>query len=121
MVKKKLLIVDDEPDILQLLEKRFKKNNFDVLTADNGQKCLDIASQEQPDLIILDIIMPFLDGYEVIEKLRTNLKTKQIPIIMHSVKKESRSIFKSLDLGSIDYVINPASFDDLLKVVNRYV
>jgi len=120
-MKKKILIVDDELDILQFLKRRLERNNYEVTTTDNGEKCLAIALEEQPDLVILDIVMPSMDGYEIIKKLRGSPRTKRIPIIMHSVKKETKSIFKSMDLGSIDYVIKPVSFEVLLKVIRRYV
>ena len=121
MQKKKLLIVDDEPDILEFLSKRLERNGFRVFTATCGQECLDSAAGIDPDLIILDIVMPFMDGYEVIKKLRASTHTKNVPIIMHSVRKESRAIFKSMELGGIDYVIKPVTFEALLKVIRRYV
>ncbi len=120
-MKKKILVVDDDPDIRKFLKRRLERNNFEVIAADNGQNCLAIASKEGPDLILLDIVMPFMDGYEVIKKLRDSSKTRYIPIIMHSVKKETKSIFKSMELGSIDYVMKPVSFEALLKVIRRYV
>ena len=121
MKEKKLLIVDDEPDILEFLKKCLERNNFKVIAASSGRECLDKASQEEPDLILLDIVMPFMDGYEVIKKLRNNRRTKHIPIVMHSVKKETRSIFRCMELGSIDYVTKPISVDVLVKVIRRYV
>jgi len=120
-MKKKLLVVDDEPDVLQFLRKRLERNNFMVTTASNGQDCLNLAFKEEPDLILLDIIMPFMDGYEVVKRLRDNSKTKHIPIILHSVKKETKSIFKGMEMGCIDYVIKPVRFETLLRVIRRYV
>lgn len=120
-MKKKLLLVDDEPDTLHFLKKRLERNDFVTLTAGGGQECLDIAQTESPDLILLDIVMPAMDGYEVIKRLRGNPNTQHIPVIMHSVKKETTSIFKSIELGSIDYVIKPVRFDTLLEVIKRYV
>jgi len=121
MVKKKILVVDDEPDIREFLKKRLEKNNFNVITATNGKECLQLASREDPDLILLDIVMPVMDGYETIKNLRSNPRTKNITILMHSVRKETKSIFKSMELGSIDYVIKPVSFEKLLTVIKRYV
>jgi len=120
VVKKKLLIVDDEPDILEFLKKRLIRHGYDVFVASCGKECLEMLSTVEPDLIILDIVMPFMDGYEVLKKISGNHQTRHIPIVMHSVKKESRSIFRSQDLGSIDYVIKPVSFEKLLKVIKRY-
>lgn len=113
-------MVDDEEDVRVFLKKRLERNNYKVASAATGDECLGIISEFNPDLILLDIVMPYMDGYEVIRKLKQNPKTKNIPILMHSVRKESNSIFKSLELGSIDYVIKPVSFEVLLKVIKRY-
>jgi len=120
-MKPRLLIVDDEPDIREYLKSRLEKNGFLVTTASNGKECIDNACQNTPDLIILDIVMPLMDGYEVVRQLKNTPSTRGIPIIMHSVRRETDSIFKSMDLGSIDYVIKPASFEDLLRVIHRYI
>lgn len=119
--KKKLLLVDDEPDILQFLKKRLEKNNFEIVTVEDAQKCVDTAEKMLPDLILLDIVMPFIDGYELIKKLRDNPSTRDIPIVMHSVKKETESIFKCMELGSVDFVTKPVSLETLLKVIRRYI
>ena len=120
-MKKKILIVDDEPDILEYLKKYLERSSFKVLVASSGKDCLDIAAKESPDLILLDIIMPLMDGYEVIKKLRDNRRTKNIPVVIHSVKKETKSIFKCMELGSVDYVTKPSAIGDLLEVIRRYV
>ena len=112
--------MDDEEDVRIFLKKRLERNNFKVATAASGGEGLDIAGEFNPDIILLDIVMPYMDGYEVIRKLKQNPKTKNIPILMHSVRKETNSIFKSIELGSIDYVIKPVSFEVLLKVIKRY-
>jgi DNA-binding response OmpR family regulator len=121
MAKKKILIVDDEEDILHYLKKRLERAGFNVFTASCGRECLEIANSHDPDLVLLDIIMPFMDGYEVIKKLRESSKTKYTPILMHSVRKETKSIFKCIELGSVDYITKPVSFEELLRVIRRYV
>lgn len=120
-MKKRILVVDDEIETLQFLKRHLERNNFTVLTARSGLECLTKASQEDCDLILLDILMPFMDGYEVIKQLRRNSKTRHIPIILHTVVAETPSIFKGLALGSIDYVIKPITFKALLKVIERWV
>ena len=81
MAKKKILIVDDEKDTLLLLEKRLIAEGYSVLTADNGKDAITIAKSKSPDLIILDVLMPDMDGGEVAEKLKDSPRTKNIPII----------------------------------------
>jgi DNA-binding response OmpR family regulator len=81
MAKKKILIVDDEKDILLMLEKRLIAEGYSVLTADNGKDAVTIAKSKSPDLIILDVLMPGMDGSEVAERLKDNFRTQNIPII----------------------------------------
>ncbi len=118
--KKRILVVDDEQDLCEFLKKRLERNNFKVATANSGQQCLEVVDKFRPDIVLLDIVMPIMDGYQVVSKLKQSYKTRDIPIIMHSVRKETNSIFKSMDLGSIDYVIKPVNFETLLKVIKRY-
>ena len=120
-MKRKILVVDDEPDVRQFLKKRLERNKYTVIIAKDGAECISKARTDEPDLILLDIVMPLMDGYEVIKKLRSDTETMMIPVIMHSVRKETNSIIKSLDLGSVDYVMKPARFEELLRVVKRYV
>ena len=81
MAKKKILIVDDEKDILLMLEKRLIAEGYSVLTADNGKDAITIAKSKSPDLVILDVLMPDMDGGEVAKKLKDNFRTQNIPII----------------------------------------
>ena len=81
MAKKKILIVDDEKDILLMLGKRLMAEGYFVLSADNGKDAITIAKSKSPDLIILDVLMPGMDGSEVAERLKDNSRTKNIPII----------------------------------------
>jgi len=121
MPKSRILIVDDEEDVRVFLKKRLERHNFKVATAATGVECLDRIGEFNPDLVLLDIVMPYMDGYEVARKLKQDPKARDIPILMHSVRKETDSIFKSMKLGSIDYVIKPMDFDKLLKVIKHYV
>ena len=87
MPKSRILVVDDEEDVRVFLKKRLERHNFRVTTAASGVECLDALGEFNPDLILLDIVMPHMDGYEVIRKLKRNPQTKNIPILMHSVRK----------------------------------
>ena len=81
MARKKILIVDDEKDILLMLEKRLIAEGYSVLTADNGKDAITIAKSKSPDLVILDVVMPGMDGCEVAEKLKDDYSTQDIPVI----------------------------------------
>ncbi len=108
---KKILIVEDEPGILVSLKDEFESQGYIVHAAEDGEKGLEIAKGEKPDLIILDIMLPVLDGYEVCKKLRMEGDTT--PIIMLTVKDEEVDKVLGLELGADDYVTKPFSFREL--------
>ena len=108
---KKILIVEDEPGILVSLKDEFESQGYVVYAAEDGEKGLEIAKEEKPDLIILDIMLPVLDGYEVCKKLRMEGDTT--PIIMLTVKDKEVDKVLGLELGADDYVTKPFSFREL--------
>jgi len=108
---KKILIVEDEPGVLVSLKDEFESQGYIVHAAEDGEKGLEIAKGEKPDLIILDIMLPVLDGYEVCKKLRMEGDTT--PIIMLTVKDEEVDKVLGLELGADDYVTKPFSFREL--------
>lgn len=106
---KKILIVDDEKPIQHILKFNLKKNGFDVYIANNGLEGLEKAIEIIPDLILLDIMMPKLTGYEVCEKLKENDDTKDIPVIFLSAKGRSNDKQKANDYGGCCYLTKPFS------------
>ena len=109
MANEKILIVDDEEDILELMTFNLVREGYRVLTADNGEKALKIAKSEIPDMIILDLMLPGIDGLEVARSLKSRDNTKIIPIIMLSAKGDESDIVSGLELGADDYVTKPFS------------
>ena len=103
----KILIVDDVPSNIKVLIQALKNPEYDILAATNGPDALAIAVSERPDLILLDIMMPKMDGYEVCAELKKNKKTEQIPIIFVTVKDEDKDEARGLDLGAVDYITKP--------------
>ena len=103
----KILIVDDEEDILQFVSYNLKKEGFNVSTANNGRKALIIAEQELPDLIILDIMMPEMDGVEVCRQLRTNTRFDDTIIAFLTARNEDFSQIVALDEGGDDFISKP--------------
>ena len=110
-----VLIVDDEPNQLELLCYNLKQANFNVTSADNGEKAVEIAEDILPDIIILDWMMPFLSGVEVCRKLRSQASTRQIPIIMLSARGEEGDRTLGLDIGADDYITKPFSPKELIS------
>jgi DNA-binding response OmpR family regulator len=106
---KKVLIVEDEKDILHLVKMYLDKEGFRTLTAENGAEALRQARSEHPDLIILDLMLPEIDGLEVCKKLRLSPQTSKLPIIMLTAKSEESDTVVGLELGADDYVTKPFS------------
>jgi DNA-binding response OmpR family regulator len=113
-MKEKILVVDDETDILTLLEYNLEKAGFKVMTADDGPDALDITKRERPDLIILDIMLPSMEGTEVCKILRSGDATRHIPIIMLTAKGEEVDRVVGFELGADDYITKPFSPRELI-------
>ncbi|GAG54044.1 unnamed protein product [marine sediment metagenome] len=112
---KKILIIEDDPGILLSLKDEFESEGYTVYSAEDGEKGLEIAKQQKPDLIILDIMLPVLDGYEVCKRLRMEGDTT--PIIMLTVKDKEIDRVLGLELGADDYVTKPFSLRELMARV----
>ena len=106
---KRVLVVDDEPDIRELVQHHLEIEGFEVLSAPDGEKGLFLIQNELPDLIILDLMLPGIDGLEVCRKLNNIESTSDIPIIMLTAKGEEIDIIKGLAYGADDYVTKPFS------------
>ncbi|RMD59341.1 MAG: response regulator, partial [Nitrospirae bacterium] len=108
-MREKILIIDDEEDILELLRYNFSKEGYTTLCVSTGEEGLRLATTEQPDLVVLDLMLPGLDGMEVCRQLKSNIDTRQIPIIMLTAKGEEADIVAGLEIGADDYVTKPFS------------
>lgn len=107
MSKKKIMIIDDEPDMVQLLQIELETEGYDVQTASDGKSGLELVKKSVPDLILLDVMMPDINGYEVLAVLRKDSQTMAIPVIMLTAKGLENEIQKGLDLGADDYIPKP--------------
>jgi phosphate regulon transcriptional regulator PhoB len=113
-MKEKILIVEDEKDIVKMLEYNLQKEGFKILSARDGEDALDTANKEQPDLVILDLMLPGMDGLEVCKALKGGAKTARIPIIMLTAKAQESDKVIGLELGADDYMIKPFSPRELV-------
>jgi two-component system phosphate regulon response regulator PhoB len=119
VLKERILVVDDEPDLLELIEVNLKSAGFDVLSATNGKDGLQLARQTTPGLIVLDVMLPELDGLEVCKSLRRDAVTGDISIIMLTARVAEIDRVLGLELGADDYVTKPFSTRELvLRVKN---
>jgi len=107
-MEKKILIIDDEEDFCYFVKKNLEAiSNFEVITATKGKKGIQIARKKKPDLILLDIMMPGIDGLEVLKRLKKNENTQNIPVIMLTAKDEDESKVKALGSFCDDYLVKP--------------
>ncbi|RLA63526.1 MAG: DNA-binding response regulator [Epsilonproteobacteria bacterium] len=118
MSEKKILIVEDEKDIAELIHFNLFKGNYGAVIASDGEQALKVANEQLPDLILLDLMIPYISGLEVCKHLKGNAATSEIPIIMITAKGEEEDIIKGLEAGADDYITKPFSPKVLLARVN---
>lgn len=117
----KILVVDDEPDVVALLERTLKSEGFDVITAYDGIAALDLVSTERPDLIILDIMMPMMSGYEVCEQIKANPQTQYIPVVCLSSAHTPDARAQSLRAGAAELITKPFYPAELVAQIRRHL
>jgi DNA-binding response OmpR family regulator len=113
---KKILIVDDEPNIVMSLEYTFKKSNYEVFIARDGQEALELLKTTYPDVIILDVMMPLVDGYATLEQIRKDVNLTHTKVMFLSAKNKESDIEKGMALGADAYLTKPFS---IKKVVDQ--
>ncbi|SRR6056297_158067 len=121
MSKRKILIVDDEPNIVMSLEYAFKKKEFEVFVARDGTEALDIAEKQVPDIILLDIMMPQMDGYETLRLLRETEKLKRVKVVFLTAKSKVSDMEKGLQMGADGYMTKPFSVKKVVKEVEEMI
>ena len=118
---KVILVIDDEPRNVKLVRDLMEANGYTVIEASDGKQGVDTAITEKPDLILMDIMMPVMDGYEAMQLIKTNSATKEIPIIAltsYAMKGDSEKAFES---GCDDYMSKPIDIHELLNMVKKYL
>ncbi|MFA5410670.1 MAG: response regulator [Candidatus Omnitrophota bacterium] len=122
-MRKKILIADDQEEILKMLEQSLRQNNYSVVAVSRGRDALRMANLDKPDLVLLDIAMPDMDGYAIASDLRNNKSLKDVPIIFLTGKElESAGIEKRIqDLGAYDYITKPCDLQDLLAKIKKSI
>jgi two-component system alkaline phosphatase synthesis response regulator PhoP len=115
--KAKILVVDDEPNIIQTLQDRLEMNDYTVISANNGKEGLDKAINEKPDVVLLDVIMPIMDGHEMLERLRKTEAGRSIAVIMLSARSQTDDIARASACGIEDYIIKPFDLSELLAKI----
>ncbi|MFC1480144.1 PleD family two-component system response regulator [Candidatus Omnitrophota bacterium] len=115
----KILLIDDDPIIVKVVKSRLEASSYKVISASNGSEGLEKAVNEHPDLIILDIMMPEMDGYAFVKEIKSNPSAKHIPIIILTVKDKMKDLFEME--GVKDYLIKPFKEEDLLEKIKKHL
>ena len=121
MASKRVLIVDDEPDIVELIEFNLKLENIECITAYDGEEGLSKAKEENPDLIVLDIMLPKINGYKIARLLKFDESYRHIPIIMLTARTQQSDVALGKETGADEYVPKPFSMDDLVGMIRKYL
>ena len=119
MPKYKVLVVDDEPDFLKIILYRLEKIGYEVIAASNGKECIEQAKKFSPDIIILDIMMPGLDGIATLLKLKSIEQARSIPIVICTAVKEGEDEVVAQNLGVADYFRKSGRIEDLIASIER--
>lgn len=121
MSKKRILVVDDEVDLVETVRFSLELEGYDVLTAYNGEEALNLARKENPDIMLLDLMLPKLDGYKVCRLLKFDERYKHIPILMLTAKIQEKDKATGLETGANEYITKPFDMDELMKKVKGYL
>lgn len=116
---KKILAVDDEVHILRLVQVNLERQGFTVVTASDGKEALEKVASEKPDLVVLDVMMPYMDGFEVLQNLRRSPLTRELPVIMLTAKAQDADVFKGWQSGVDLYLTKPFNPMELISFVKR--
>lgn len=112
---RKILIAEDERDILDLIMFTLEFGGYDVVPTSNGADALEMVHKEQPDLILLDVRMPRMSGYEVCKRIKAEIYTRNIPVVFLSAKGQEAEVLTGYEMGAIDYILKPFAPDQLLE------
>lgn len=118
---KKILIVDDEPDIVETLKFLLESENFEVLIAHDGEEALKKAKENKPDLMILDVMLPKINGYKVCRLLKFDSKYKHIPILMVTARSQEEDKIIGEETGADEYITKPFDINEIIEKVNYYL
>jgi DNA-binding response OmpR family regulator len=120
-MKRKILIVDDEPNIVMSLEYTFKKQNFEVFIARDGSEALEILKHETPNVVLLDIMMPNVDGYQTLTKIKNTDSLKDTKVVFLTAKNKASDVEKGLKLGADKYLTKPFSIKKIVSEIMELI
>lgn len=115
----RILVCDDDPLLLDLLEHRLTQKGFEVLRAETGTEALEAITEATPDAVVLDAMMPGMDGYDVLRRVRASERLRAIPVLMLTARKQQRDIVGALELGASDFMVKPFMPEELVVRLTR--
>jgi len=115
----RVLVVDDDPQVLKLLRVNFELEGFEVMSATNGEEALELVGRDTPDVVVCDVMMPGIDGLEVVRRLRAHPDTVSLPLVVVSAKAQRADVRAGLKLGADEYVTKPFDPAELIEIVQR--
>ena len=116
---RKILVVDDEPHIVRLIQVNLERQGYVIITANDGEAALKRVEEDNPDMVVLDVMMPKMDGFEVLETLRRQPKTAELPVIMLTAKAQDKDVFQGWKTGVDCYLTKPFNPMELISFVKR--
>jgi CheY-like chemotaxis protein len=121
MKAKTILVIDDTPDLQRSIIQFLNMEGYETVGAANGQEALDTLAHTIPDLVITDLLMPVMDGYSFIERIKADAQLRDIPVVVFSAKPDDDSQDKALGLGAVRFIRKPGSIDQILDTVNEII
>ena len=118
-MRERVLVVDDHPPVVKLIGEALEREGFSVLSAENGAQCLRVVALEQPDLVILDVEMPMMNGFEVLRALKLKVATRHLPVIILTVHNDPQDLLAGWMGGADQYLTKPCKMQDLVAAVKR--
>ncbi len=115
----KILVVDDDEHILRSLSQYLELEDFHVFSASSGPEALELFHKEKPDLLVLDVMMPGMDGFQVLETLRSDPETAQVPVLMLTARDQHNDILKGYQMGATSYLVKPFNLDELVEAIRE--
>jgi DNA-binding response OmpR family regulator len=120
-MRKKILICDDDPLLVDLVRYRLGARGYDVVVAENGGEAMAKIEAEPPDAVVLDAMMPVLDGYEVLRRIRESPATADIPVVMLTARRGEQDVLSALELGASEYMVKPFIPEELVARLGRLI
>ena len=115
----KILVVDDDEHILRSLSQYLELEDLQVFSASSGPEALELFHKEKPDLLVLDVMMPGMDGFQVLETLRQNPETAHVPVLMLTARDQHNDILKGYQMGATSYLVKPFNLDELVEAIRE--